>query len=74
VTAIRIGLIFLAIGIGALIGGVINRANSDLLHIGGVGCIVFGAVAISISTEAKNNGLPPRVKPVRTSKPDQPES
>ncbi len=57
-TATRIGLFFLAVGIGCLIAGVLNKPNSDLLHIGGVGCIVFGAVAISISTEAKNNNLP----------------
>ena len=70
-TAIRVGLIFLAIGVGCLIGGVVNKPNSDLLHIGGVGCIVFGAVAISISTEAKNNNLPPRAKPVRVTKSDE---
>ena len=72
VTMIRIGLCFLAIGIGALIAGVIRPSQSGLLDIGGVGCIVFGAVAVSVQTEAKNNGLPPRVKPVRTPKPETP--
>ena len=61
-TAIRVGLLFLAFGIGLLIVGSIYDASEDLLHIGSVGCIVFGAVAICIATEAKNNGLPPRVK------------
>ena len=65
-TAIRLGLIFLAIGLGMLIAGGIDRADDDLLHIGAVGCIVFGAVAICVATEAKNNGLPPRqVNPPR---------
>ena len=61
-TAIRLGLCFLGLGIGLIIAGVIDVADEDLLHIGGVGCIVFGAVAICIATEAKNNNLPPRQK------------
>ena len=61
-TAIRLGLCFLGLGIGLMIAGMIDNSNEDLLHIGGVGCIVFGAVAICIATEAKNNNLPPRQK------------
>ena len=60
--AIRLGVCFVAIGIALLVLGAIEDAQEDLLHIGGVGCIVFGAVAICIATEAKSNGVPPRAK------------
>lgn len=61
-TAFRLGVLFLAIGFGLLVAGSINHPNEDLLHIGAVGCIVFGAVACCIATEAKNNGLPTRAE------------
>lgn len=58
---IRIGLSFIVIGVVLLVLGVFQVRNEDLMHIGGVGSIVFGAVAICIATEAKNgNGQPPR--------------
>jgi len=59
-TAIRLGMLFLALGVSLLIAGGLDRADDDLLHIAAVGCIVFGAVAICIATEAKSNGVPPR--------------
>ena len=61
-TAIRLGLVFLAFGVGLLIAGTQLDGRENLLDIGAVGCIVFGAVAICIATEAKSSGTPPRAK------------
>lgn len=54
-TTVRIGVALIVLGIALFVGGVIpavvDVANQDLLHISGVGSIVFGAVAVCIATE-----------------------
>ncbi len=55
-TTVRIGVALILAGIVLLVAGAIpaveRATNEDLLHISGVGSIIFGAVAVCIATEA----------------------
>ncbi|MBV9951167.1 MAG: hypothetical protein JO291_04410 [Acidimicrobiia bacterium] len=48
----RVGTALIIIGAIFIVAGALNWANDDLLSIGGVGFVVFGAVAICIATES----------------------
>lgn len=55
-TAVRFGAALIVLGAALIVVGAFHWANEDLLHIGGVGSIVFGAVGVSIATERRDNG------------------
>jgi hypothetical protein len=59
--AILVGLTLLALSLFQL-------ANDDLLHIGGVGFIVTGAMAFSINSEMPDAGPSPVIRGDRTSR------
>jgi hypothetical protein len=48
----RLGTAVIIIGAFFILAGALNWANDDLMSIGGVGFVVFGAVAICIATES----------------------
>jgi hypothetical protein len=54
-TAVRFGAALIVLGAALIVAGALHWANEDLLHIGGVGAIVFGAVGVSIATETRDN-------------------
>jgi len=57
-TTVRFGFAFIVLGIAFIVAGALGWANDNLAHIGGVGLIVQGAVAVCIATESAN-GRPP---------------
>jgi hypothetical protein len=50
----RFGTAVIIIGAFFILAGALKWANDDLMSIGGVGLIVFGAVAICIATEGSD--------------------
>jgi hypothetical protein len=48
----RLGTAVIIIGAFFILAGALKWANDDLMSIGGVGLVVFGAVAICIATES----------------------
>jgi hypothetical protein len=50
----RIGAALIAAGIGLIIAGSFGVLGDDLLHIGGVGIIVLGAVTVCIASEDRD--------------------
>ncbi len=55
-TAVRFGAALIVLGAALIAAGALHWSNDDLLHIGGVGSIVFGAVGVCIATETRDNG------------------
>lgn len=53
-TAVRFGVGFIILGIVLIAVGALSENRDDLIHTLGTTAVVFGAVVLSIATEAKD--------------------